>query len=537
MLFFYLILLIGFIINSKNKSKTEEKKLKTKSKYLLFTFLVLSGCMIGPNYHEPETAMPTQFEQNKYEDGKAADLCQWWKQFNDPLLDSLIAEAVDANYDLRIALEKIEQARAQYRIEKSHLWPEIDFNASAIRTRFSQNLFPTPETPTTTGTSTNSSFFPVFLNVFQIGFDALWELDFFGKFRRSKNAAYYTWESMIEDAQSVLISLLSEVAVTYVNIRAVQKKIELIKRKIQADEKELAITQALFRIGIDNETQCTTLISSIESDRASLPGLETSFKQNIYALAYLLGSQPEGLLEEFQEIGPIPSSNDRVPIGLPSDLLRRRPDVRSAERQLAAATEQIGAAVADLFPHISLTGISFGAGNQGSSVGFEGDELNHLFKWPSRTFSVGVNLNWKLIDFGNIRGKIAVQNSLQRQALLNYEQIVIASLKDVESALVAYFEEQKHKESLSMKVMADRRTLEITENLYEIGLANELEVLEARKTLFVSESSLVESEQALTGDLIALYKAIGGNWCTEPTPLSNDEEQTVVSLYPNSLKN
>jgi multidrug efflux system outer membrane protein len=515
MLFFYLIHFIIFISKFKQITKG--------NKYFLLMFLTFSGCMVGPKYHEPEISMPTQFEQDQYEDGRTADLCQWWKQFNDPLLDCLIAEAIFANYDLRIALEKIEQARAQYRIEKSHLWPEIDLNATATRTRFSQNLFPKPKTPTGT-TASSGSLFPIFLNVFQVGFDAIWELDFFGKFRHSKNAAHYTWESMIEDAQSVLISLLSEVAVTYVNIRAVQKKIELITRKIQADEKELVITQGLFRIGIDNETQCTTLISSVESDRASLPELETSFKQNVYALAYLLGRQPEGLLEEFQEIRPIPSSTDRVPVGLPSELLRRRPDVRSAERQLAAATEQIGAAVADFFPHISLTGISFGGGNQGSSIGFEGDELNHLFQWPSRIFSVGVNLNWKLIDFGNIRGKIAVQNSLQRQALLNYEQTVISTLKDVESALVAYFEEQKHKNSLMLKVMADRRTLEITENLYKIGLANELQVLEARKTWLVSETSLVESEQSLTGDLIALYKAIGGNWCTESTPLSSDEE-------------
>ncbi len=500
------------------------------NKSFLLVLLFSAGCMVGPKYHEPETAMPTQFEEGLYEDENDVDLCLWWKQFNDPLLDSLIAEAAHTNYDLRISVEKIEQARAQYRIEKSHLWPEIDLNATAIRTRFSKYLFPAPATPpaaagTAAATSGGSStLFPRLFNVFQAGFDAIWELDLWGKFRHGKKAAYYTWESMVEDAQNVLISLISEVAVTYVNIRAVQRKIQLIKEKIKADEEELMITQALFQIGIDNETQYTTLISSVESDRASLPSLETSFKQNVFAMAYLLGRQPEGLLEEFQEARPIPHSSDMVPVGLPSDLLRRRPDVRSAERQLAAATEQIGVAVADLFPHISLTGISFGGGSQGqgSSVGFEGDKPNHLFKWPSRTFSVGVNLNWKLLDFGNIRGRIAVQNSLQKQALLKYEETVISSLKDVESALVAYFEEQKRKDSLTLKVMADRRTLEINEDLFRIGLANELQVLEARKNLLESESSLVESEQALTGDLIALYKAIGGDWCTS-TPTHESE--------------
>lgn len=475
----------------------------------LCLLILLSGCMVGPKYQEPEMCMPAEFEESKDEVETNVDLSQWWKQFNDPVLDALIAEALYANYDLRIALERIEQARSQYRIEKSHLWPEIDFNATATRTRISQNLFPPSPLPSTGG----GSFFPRFLNIFQVGFDAIWEIDFFGKFRRSKNAAHYTWEAMREDTQSVLISMVSEVAVNYVNIRALQKKIDLTKKRIQADEKELVITKALFQKGLDNEMQVTTLISTIETDRASLPVLETSFKQTVFALAYLLGRQPEGFIEVFQEIHPIPSGIGKVPVGLPSDLLRRRPDVRNAERQLAAANEQIGVAMADLFPHIALTGISFGAGNQGgSSIGYESAELNKLLTSPSRMFSVGIGINWDILDFGRVRAKIDVQNSLQKQALLTYEQTVIASLKDVESALVAYFEENIRRNSLVQKVEADRRTYEITENLHKGGLANQIQVLEAYKTLLVSESSLVESEQALAGDLIALYKAIGGNW-------------------------
>jgi multidrug efflux system outer membrane protein len=225
-----------------------------------------------------------------------------------------------------------------------------------------------------------------------------------------------------------------------------------------------------------------------------------------------LGREPEGLAEMMREPRSIPSSNDRVPVGLPSDLLRRRPDIRQAERQLAAATEQIGSAVADLFPRIALTGISFGGGNAGSQVGFEAFKLDKLLEWPSRAFSVGLNLNWNLLDFGRVRGQIDVQNSLQRQALLTYEQTVIGSLKDVESALVAYFEEEKRQNSFQQQVFADARGLEITQSLFTIGLANEIQVLDARRKLIQSESSLVESQQFLTGDLISLYKALGGHW-------------------------
>ncbi len=482
-------------------------------KHILPIFLLFSGCMVGPKYHQPEMAMPIEFEENKGEVETNDDLCQWWEQFNDPVLNSLIAEALNANYDLRIALEKIEQTRAQYRIERSHLWPEIDLNATATRTRISQNLFPPPPQPQTAVAAPSGSFLPGFLNIFQVGFDAIWELDFWGKFRRSKKAAHFIWEATKDESESVLISMLSEVAVNYTNIRALQQKINLAKRKILADEEELAIASHLFEIGMDNEMQVTTLISTLESDKAALPVLETSFKQTVYVLAYLLGRPPEGFSEFFQEPMPIPSSSGKVPLGLPSDLLRRRPDVRSAERQLAAATEQIGVAMADYFPHIALTGISFGAGNQaGSSMGLEGYKLGKVFKSASRMFSVGLGMNWDLLDFGRVRGKVDVQNSLQKQALLTYEQTVIASLKDVESALVAYFEEQKRRDSLQKKVEADSRTLEIMEDLFAVGLVNETQILESQKVLINSESSLVESEQALSGDLIALYKAIGGEW-------------------------
>ncbi len=479
-------------------------------KYILPTLLLFSGCMVGPKYNKPEMSMPSEFEEKKERDEVETDLCYWWKQFNDPVLDDLIQKALEANYDLRIAIEKIQQARAQYRIERSHLWPEIDLNAVATRSRLSKNLFPKPETSLP---QAQSGLFPSLFNIFQIGFDAIWEIDVWGKFRHGKKAAYYTWESMQDEAESVLISMVSEVAVNYVAVRALQKKIDLTKKRIEADEEELKITQDLYQIGLDNEIQLTTLISTIESDRAALPVLEASLKQTAYTLAYLLGRQPEGFMEVFAEERPIPSSTDKVPVGLPSELLRRRPDIRSAERQLAAATEQIGAAVADLFPHIALTGITLSAANQaGSSVGLESYKLDKLFTAPSRVFSVGLGINWDILDFGRVRSTIDVNKSLQKQALLTYEQTVISSLKDVESALVAYFEEQKRRDSLVLKVSADRRTFEITGQLYEAGLANETQVLEAKKTYLASETTLVESDQSLAGDLIAIYKAIGGNW-------------------------
>jgi outer membrane protein, multidrug efflux system len=490
----------------------------TSSWVYVFLFLfLLSGCMVGPKYQNPDTSMPSHFEELSSDAvEKEVDLSFWWKQFEDPVLDALIEEALAANYDLKIALEKIEQTRAQYRIERSHLWPEIDLNATAIRSRISQNLLPSPSLPSTAGAATTSSsgFLPTFLNIFSVGFDAIWEFDFFGKHRHAKKSAHYLWEATKEDYQSVLISLLSEVAVNYVTIRAVQNKIVLMQEKIKIDEDQLAIVQSLFNVGIDDETQITTLVSKIETDRAELPVLMTSLKQTVYALAYLLGRQPEGLIEWFDREHLMPSAEGKLPVGLPSDLLRRRPDVRSAERQLAAATEQTGAAIADYFPHFSLTGISFSSSgnNIGSSATLESDKLSKLFQSASRMLSFGLGMNWDMIDFGRVRANVDVKKSLQKQALMAYEQAVIGSLKDVESALIAYSEEKNRRKSLVEKMDADQHTCEIFEALFEIGLADQIQVIETKKAWIESKKTFIESEQSLMGDLIAVYKAIGGNW-------------------------
>lgn len=504
--------IVKLAIYSFKENKWDIKQIKS----IFFSLFLLSGCMVGPKYQAPEISMPEHFGELPYEcEEENEDLSRWWKLFNDPILDELIDEAMSTNYDLLIALEKIHQSRAQYRIERSHLWPEIDLNATASRSRISQNLL-TPPSPETTGTpltNSSSSFLPAFLNIFQVGFDAIWEFDFFGKFRHAKKAAHYLFEATKEDYQSVLISMLSEVAINYMGIRALQNKIALVQNKIEIDEAELAIALSLFDIGIDNEMQISTLISSIETDRAELPVLNTSLKQTVYALAYLLGRQPEGMMELFEEIYPVPEAHGKLPVGLPSDLLRRRHDVRSSERQLAAATEQTGEAFADYFPHFALTGLSFtNTDKTGSSMGLESSKLNKLFKSASRMFSFGLGMNWDLIDFGRVRANVQVKNSLQKQALLTYEQTVIASLKDVESAIAAYCEEQNRWDSLLAKVEADRQTYEITNGLFEIGIANEIQVIQAQRTLIESEKSFIESKRSLAGDLIGIYKAIGGNW-------------------------
>lgn len=482
----------------------------------LLPLVFLTGCMVGPKYRKPEIAIPSHFSENK-DNVSCSDeeLCHWWKQFGDPLLDSLIEEAAEKNFTVRIAIEQIVEARAQYRIQGSYLWPEIDLNAVANRSRYSQNIFTTASSATSfasgneSGVSRGSMFGPPVQNFFQIGFDAVWELDFWGKFRKGKQAAFDQWEASEFNAQNVLILIISEVARDYVSIRSLQQQIAWTKRKINADKRELALAEVLFDAGLDNQIQIDTLIATLESDQATLPVLESSLKTTIYALAVLLGRQPENLADAFKEIQQIPSGLGKVPAGLPADLLRRRPDVREAERQLAAATEEIGIAVAGLFPHIMLTG---------NGYGHESNQTKNWFSFPSSYWTIGPSLNWDLINFGRTTGQITVANSLQRQALLNYEQTVITSLQDVEGALVSYFEEHKRNLHLNDQVAANQESFALTEDLFQAGLVDELTVLESLKTLINTEITLTQSHQALVSDLIALYKALGGNWACSSTP-------------------
>jgi len=497
------------------ESKVTEKMSRALS--LIYCLIpLLTGCMVGPKYHKPETAMPESFEEtSEAEIANDQDLCRWWEQFEDPLLNELIAEAVKSNYDWRIALEQIFEVRAQYRIQKSYLWPEVDLNASATRARFSDNLFSSSSNTNSTASGSSPASivsgnnFPVagtIQDFFQVGFDAVWELDFFGKYRRNKQQAFDLWEKSKETAQNVLIIIVSEVARDYVSIRALQKQIDLLNEKIEMDKRELELAEVLFNAGLDNQIQVENLLSSLQGDLSRIPVLETTLKQTIFGLAVLLGRQSEGFAEEFAVRSPIPSGAGKVPVSLPSDLLRRRPDIRMAERQLAAATEKIGAAIADYFPHVFLTG---------NTYGFESARASKWLIAASRYWNVGPSLNWDLINFGRTRAQVDVSKSLQRQALLTYEQTVVSSLKDVEGALVAYFEEQKRMISFDTQVEASRRVFDLTNDLFTSGLADESQVLSAKKALLDAQTSYVQSQQALTGDLIALYKALGGEWeCT-----------------------
>jgi len=454
-------------------------------------FLFLTGCAVGPNYQSPPVALPESYGEPHSDDGiDEVALKRWWTTFEDPLLDVLVHEALSQNYDLKIAIEKVNEVRALYQIEAAELYPKIDMTVDERRTRISQSLFDAP------------FMGPPYQNFYKVGFDASWEVDIFGKRRREKEAAYYEYEAEVNSARDVYITLLSELASTYIEIRGFQHRMTLSKKDIYIQKELLALAESRFSAGLDSEVEPQQVRFNLEESEAILPELETNYRRAIHRMAVLLGKSPESLHSDFDEQRAIPVSIAAIPIGLPSDLLRRRPDIRQAERTLAAATANIGSAIADLFPRFSLLG----------SFGFESNRTNNWFKSRSRTWSVGPNMQWPIIYFGRIRANIQVQNAKQQQALFDYEQTILTSLEDVENALVSYYKEDERVDRFEKQVSSATRTYELTRDRYISGLVDFSALLDADRARVSAENNLVDSTQALSTNLVALYKSLGGEW-------------------------
>ena len=457
-------------------------------KIFFLIFIVFSGCMVGPKYDQPDVAMPEEFVEKKNDETALADLKNWWKSFDDPQLDHFVDIAIENNYNLQIALEKIEETRAFYRIKKADLFPEIDMTASAVRYGVSQNLVQTSLIPQST------------YNVFQVGFDAIWELDLFGKVRREKRAAFYEMQSMQENMRDVYVTIISDVARYYIDICAIQSIMDLLKEKIDYQTMILELMKDRNIHGIDSQIAPEQEIAILQEETEKLIFYSTSLKQTIYRLAVLLGMQPEKITISFLKCTKIPQAENKVKIGMPSSLLRNRPDIRKAERQLASTTEKIGAAIAEYFPSFSLTGDS----------NLKTSKLQDLFSSKSFAWSFGSLMNWPIITFGRIRANVDVKKSQEKQALLFYENTILDALKDVEGSLIAYFNEQEKLKNVQEELQAVAEITYLEESKYLNGISNYIDYLEQEKNLLEKKIKKVESERTLSHNLIALYKALGG---------------------------
>jgi outer membrane protein, multidrug efflux system len=470
-------------------------------KIAIVGIVAAGGCVVGPDYQPSPASAPAAWISPVPNDLTSSTTApvSWWASFNDVELDSLILRAAQSNLDLRAAEARLRQARAVRGGSAADFWPAVNANGSADRARQSQNqpFFGALALPPN---------FPFEYSVYQVGFDASWEIDLFGGKRRALEAATAEWERAIEARNDSMVSLLAEVARNYVELRGAQQRLGIARRNLNLQEEALELTRARLQGGVATELDVARTVALLAGMQAAIPPLETAERAAMYALAVLLGQQPGELLAELSPSGALPHTPPEVPIGLPADLLRRRPDVRRAERQLAAETARIGVAKSEWFPKISLTG----------DAGFESVSVSKWFEPGSRFWSIGPSVRWNALDFGRVRAQVRAQTAVQEAALAAYQKAVLVSLQEAENAIVAYAQEQNRHHALADAVAENRRSLELADSLYKNGRVNFLDVLDARRSLYQSDDQLVLSDQTVSLDLIALYKALGGGWETLP---------------------
>jgi NodT family efflux transporter outer membrane factor (OMF) lipoprotein len=458
---------------------------------LLSSFLFISACAaVGPDYSPPETSAPDAW-QTKPMGGLTArqkddqTLAKWWTVLKDPILSRLAERAVAGNLSLKEARARVREARARRAISGADQFPTLDATGSASRSRSSED----------TGGGTT-------LELYQLGFDANWELDVFGGVRRAVEAAEADLQAAGEALRDVLVSLLAEVALNYIDVRSFQARLAIAESNLEAQEETCNIVQWRFQAGLTTQLDVEQATYNLEQTRSQLPSLRIGLEQAKNRLAVLLGERPGSLNSELEEPKPVPITPPEVAVGVPAEVLRRRPDVRKAERELAAQTARIGVATADLYPKFSLVG----------SIGLEALSTGNLMETGSRTYNIGPRFTWPIFDAGAITSNIEVQEAVQEQKLIQYEAAVLTALEDVENALAAYTREQLRRQSLIMASQAARRAVEIAQDQYSAGLIDFQVVLEAQRSLFSLQDQLAQSERDGTSDLIALYKALGGGW-------------------------
>ncbi|HEV7302403.1 MAG TPA: efflux transporter outer membrane subunit [Tepidisphaeraceae bacterium] len=482
--------------------------------------IVAAGCTVGPNYERPETKVKGAFDAQRPFDASSTQpstkpttqpiVSRWWTTFNDSQLDSLVDRAIVANLDVRQAQARVREARARVGVERSAYLPDVTGGASYQRSSRSLNIEGgTAATGVGTGTGGNSgggtavNFAPDReADFWQAGFDAAWELDVFGGTRRAVQAAVAELQAVEEDRNDVLLTLLGDVANNYVQYRGIQQTILTTEANLKVQQDTLELTQSRFQAGLSSDLDVARAEAQVETTAAQLPPLQTQQRQYLHRLGVLLGQDPSALADELAEVKPIPGSAVEVPIGLPSELLRRRPDIRRAERQLAAATARIGQAIAEYFPKFSLVG----------SLGLQSSEFSSWGDADSIFWNVGPSISWNVFAGGRIRSQVDVQNAIQEQAVANYEQAVLTSLEDVENTLTAFDREQSRRRRLASAVSSNQRAVSLSQQLYERGLGDFLDVLQAQQALFNSQDALARSEAQVSANLVALYKALGGGW-------------------------
>jgi NodT family efflux transporter outer membrane factor (OMF) lipoprotein len=445
---------------------------------------------VGPDYSAPKTQVPGAWSMTPASTASPDPqaLAHWWTLFDDPILSQLVARAVADGLDVRAAQARVREARARRAVAGADRFPTLTTSAAASRTRTRQQNAP----PSTT-------------ELYSLGFDASWEVDVFGGRRRALEAADASLQAAQEDLHDVLVTLVAEVALNYTEARAFQARLAIARANLAAQTEIHDIVRWRLEAGLTTQLDVEQATFNLEQTRAQIPALRAGLEQAKNRLAVLLGQNPGALTDILAKPVPVPVAPLAVAVGVPANVLRRRPDVRRAERQLAAQTAQVGVAAAARYPSFALIG----------SIGLEALSLSNFFSDATRTGQVGGNASWTLFDAGRLRANVEVQNALQEQALVRYRTSVLTALNDVENALVAYAEEQERLRSLQAAAAAAERAATLSRQQYTAGLIDFQSVLDSQRSLLSLQDQVASSRAEATSNLIRLYKALGGGWTPE----------------------
>lgn len=448
--------------------------------------LLCAGCItVGRDYAAPETVTARTWNAGLGEgltprQADPEELAQWWKTLDDPVLASLMERAVQENLSLKEAAARVREARARRAAAGAGLLPALDSSGSFQKSGDSEST----------------------RTLYSAGFDASWEIDLFGGVRRSVEAADANLLAVREGMNDTLVTLTAEVALNYVELRTFQARLDAAEANLALQEETYLLEESLRKAGISDELTFQQARSNLESTRSRLPSLRTAVNEAKNRLAVLLGEQPGAVHKELAQHRPVPMVPPEVPVGAPADVLRRRPDVRRAERELAAQSARVGMATAELYPKISLNG----------SIGYSALSTGDLLTAGSRTFGYGPRITLPIFSAGSIRAGIEAQSALQEQALIQYESAVLAALEEVENVLTAYAQEQVRRDSLRNASQAAKTAAELAEYQYRAGLIDFTTLLDTQRSLLSAQDELAQSSGVVTSHLVRLYKALGGGW-------------------------
>ncbi len=483
--------------------------------------LSLAGCKVGPNYTAPSPVMPGAYKELAAQSAESAETgvdseIAWWHRLNDEELASLVERAIGANKSLKVAEARVRQARSVREVAHSLLYPRIGVGASLLRFRGSNASVDLP----------NANLEG---NLFQLGFDAEWTVDLFGGIRRFEESARADEQGADSRRRGVVLMVAAETARAYMELRGAQRELEVARATLEDQRQTLKVTEDRRGNGLASELEVVRARTEVEATAAEIPPIEQAIREYIHVLSTLLALEPTALSDELASPSGIPAVPRHVAVGVPSDLLRRRPDIQAAERHIASATAMVGVATAQLFPQMVL-GASGGLASRKTGDLFNGNSATN----PSSYYLAGPAINWTLFDAGRRKATIRLSEAEVDAAKAAYEDTVLAAFREVESALVSVDRGRARVADLERLAASARDALTIAQRDYRNGLLDQLTVLDAQRQASRADMLLVQGQVALTVNVVRLYKALGGGWEFAEPPAPT---QAVSDTQPSSKEN